>query len=98
MINKKVIIRSIASGVHYGTLVSRDGDTVTLRNARRVYRWQIDYQRHNTSQVTCSELAVYGPWGDSRVAVPVAEIEVRQVIEVIPVTEAAAEAIEGWPT
>lgn len=94
----KVIIRSFGSGVHFGTLERREGDTVTLTDARRVYRWQIDYKTHKTSQVTCSELAQFGPWGDSRIAVPVSEIDISGVVEVIACTDAAAAAIEGWPT
>ncbi len=34
-----VIVRSSPSGCWAGTLVSRDGDTVTLANARRLWRW-----------------------------------------------------------
>lgn len=93
---KTVIVRCYSAGVHYGHLVSRDGDSVVLRDARRCWRWYIDHERHGTSQVTCSELAVYGPHGNSRIAAPVAEITLLGAIEVIDCTAAAAAAIEGW--
>jgi len=97
--SKKVIIRTCDAGVHYGDLLSSDSATATatLGNSRRCYRWQIDHKKHGTSQVTCSELAVYGPHGDSRIAVPVDCISLSGVIEIITCTAEAAAAIEGWP-
>ena len=41
LIGQKVIVRATAAGVHYGTLVSLDGDTVTLSNARRLWFWRV---------------------------------------------------------
>lgn len=38
-INKKVIIRGDRSGVVFGTLVSQNGQEVTLHNARRLWYW-----------------------------------------------------------
>lgn len=94
----KVVVRSVNAGVHYGTFVGRNGDRVTLRDSRRVYRWQINHKEHGTRQVTCSELATLGPWGDSLISVPVQMIEIDNVIETIECTECAAKAIAGWPT
>lgn len=96
----KVIVRTREAGVHYGTIVSRseDGTRVVLMDSRRCFRWQIDHVRHNTSQVTCSELAKYGPHANSRMGVPLEEAEILGVIEVLPTTEMASKAIEAWPT
>lgn len=96
----KVIVRTREAGVHYGTIVSRseDGQRIVLKDSRRCFRWQIDHVRHNTSQVTCSELAKYGPHANSRMGVPLEEAEILGVIEVLPTTEMASKAIEAWPT
>lgn len=96
----KVIVRTRDAGVHFGTVVSYDpvSQVIVLQDARRCFRWQIDYRRHGTSQVTCSELAMFGPHGDSRMGVRVLEQELLGVIEVLSTTALAAAAIEGWPT
>lgn len=39
MLNTKVIVRSSQSGCWFGELSAREGDTVTLINARRLWRW-----------------------------------------------------------
>lgn len=36
MKNKMVLIRTIGAGVHYGTFISRKGQEVHLKNARRI--------------------------------------------------------------
>lgn len=97
--DRKVIIRTYSAGVHFGTLVSRsaDGTQATLRNARRCFRFQIDHKRHRTSQVSCSELAVFGPFGDSKIAVTVPTQDLVGVIEVLDASKEAISAIEGWP-
>lgn len=99
-IGTKVVVRTREAGVHYGTIASRseDGSRIVLRNSRRCFRWQIDHVRHKTSQVTCSELAQFGPHGNSRMGVPLEEAEILGVIEVLPTTEMASQAIEAWPT
>ena len=38
MVGKNVIVRANVAGVHAGTVVSVDGDTVILKNARRLWR------------------------------------------------------------
>lgn len=47
-----VLVRCSAAGVHAGELVSRKGDEVRLRNARRIWHW--------SGAASLSELAVYG--------------------------------------
>jgi len=39
-INKKVLVRAGSAGVHYGTLLERDGQEVRLQNAKRIWKWQ----------------------------------------------------------
>lgn len=95
-----VIVRTYSAGVHFGYLVARsnDGTQATLINARRCFRFQIDNAKHGTSQVSCSELAVYGCARDSKISVRVDRQDLVGVIEVISASDAAVEAIEGWPT
>lgn len=34
-----VLIRTFSAGVHFGTLVSKEGQEVHLKNARRLWNW-----------------------------------------------------------
>lgn len=36
---KEVIVRTYSAGVHVGELVSHKGTEVTLKNARRIWKW-----------------------------------------------------------
>lgn len=95
---RRVVVRTRDAGVHFGTLVSRstDGTQCKLSSSRRCWRFQIAAE-HGVSQVSCSELAVYGCARDSKIAVQVASIDLVGVIEVIDTTPKAAAAISGWP-
>lgn len=59
-----VLVRSGQSGVWIGTFVSLKGDAVTLKNARKIWRWR--------GANTTSELAKFGcdSNGYTRVAEP----------------------------
>ena len=46
---KKVIVRAYGAGVFYGTFVEKEGQTVVLKDARRVYYW--------SGASDCNELA-----------------------------------------
>ena len=89
-IGKKCIIRSYASGVHFGTLVSQDGRQIELSNARRLWSW--DVSPHG---ISLSEVAIYGPVGPrSKICCAVAAISILDGIEVIPCTDESARVIE----
>lgn len=92
MIGKKVLIRSYASGVHFGTLVSevftQAGKVVVLENSRRIHRW--------SGACSCSQIATDGIAGD-RVAMVLPLIEVVNVIETIPLSEKAISNLENQP-
>lgn len=75
-----VIVRTVSAGVHAGVLVKRDGQEVTLKDARRIWRWY--------GANTLNEIALRGVSDKSKVSEPVSEILLTQAIEVIP---AAAE-------
>lgn len=80
MKGKNVIIRTINAGVHYGTLVERNGQEVHLSNARRIWSWQ--------GALSLSEIASKGvDVKNSKISVPVEEIILTQAIEIIPVSK-----------
>ena len=90
-----VIIRSVNSGVHAGYLVSREGDSVTLKDSRRLWRWVVARMTGQLSSL--SELAVYGVNSKSdvsRISVAVPDIAVLGVCEIIPASPAAQKSIE----
>ena len=93
MINKTVLIRSYASGVHYGTLVSEQftpaGKVVVLRNSKRVWCW--------SGSASLSQLAMEGVKNakGTKITMPVDEIEVVNVVETIPLSDAAIENLNS---
>ncbi len=87
-VGQKVLIRTYAAGVHFGTLKARNGTEVTLSNARRIWSWN--------GANTLHEIATTGiDQSQSNVSQPVLEIDLTNVIEVIPLTEFASTNLEG---
>ena len=87
-----VMVRSANAGVFFGNLVSRQGDEVTLTNARRCWYWK--------GASTLSELATRGPAKPKECKFPAAtegEHLVLGVCEVLPVTARALEALDAVP-
>lgn len=90
-IGKKCIVRTYASGVHFGTVLSVNGRTVELAYARRLWRW--DVAPHG---VSLSEVALYGPVGDrSKICETIPEMSVLDALEVIPCTDDAVGVIKA---
>lgn len=92
MVGKKVLVRTYSAGVHFGTLVTLAGTQCVLSDARRIWRWK--------GANTLHEMSLSGVDSEySRVSEPVAEIALSEAIELIPVTEAAAEnlGVSRWP-
>lgn len=90
-IGKKCIIRTYASGVHFGELVSQSGRQVELRGARRLWRW--DAAPHG---ISLSEVAKHGSTGArSKICCVVDEMSILDGLEVIPCTDDAVKVIEG---
>ena len=74
-----VLIRTYSAGVHFGTLVERNGKEVHLSNARRLWSW--------SGALSLSEIAMKGiDLKNSKVSVPVDEIILTEAIEIIPVS------------
>ena len=90
-IGKKCIIRTYASGVHFGTLVDQDGRQVELSDARRLWRWHT-----GGKGISLSEIATTGiDQSRSRIAVAVPAMTILDALEIIPTTDAAAASIEA---
>ena len=79
---KDVIIRTHSAGVHFGTLVSRDGKEVVLYNARRIWYWH--------GAFTLSAVAEKGISKSSKLSISIPHILLTEAIEIIPCSEAAA--------
>ena len=83
MLGKICMIRTYSAGVHFGKLVSKHNQNVVLSDARRVHYW--------ASACSLSQLAMEGDKDieNARISMAVNEIELDQVIEVIPMSEDA---------
>ncbi len=84
---KYVIVRSNLSGVWAGYLHERNGQEITLKNARRLWYW--------SGAASCSQLAVDGVSNHKECKFPceVEEVMLSQWVEIIPATPKAQESI-----
>ena len=91
MIGKYCMVRTRVAGVFAGTVAERDGAEVLLKNARRIWYW--------SGAASLSQLATDGTSKpkDCKFPAPVAEVLLLGVIEIIPITDAAAASIAGVP-
>ena len=87
-IDKKVIVRADRAGVFYGTLTAIEGDEAIIKDCRRLWHWD--------GAASLSQLAVEGVKRplNCKFTVSVPLLGVREVIEVIPVSDVAAGNIE----
>ena len=90
-IGRKVIIRAENAGVFYGTLTAKEGTEVELTDCRRIWRW--------VGAASISELAFHGVSNktESRFTIPVKQIIITGVIEIIPCSDEAITNIESVP-
>lgn len=90
-IGSRVMVRSHMSGVFGGVLKAREGNVVTLTDARRIHYWD--------GAASISELAIRGSSkpGNCRFAAPVPEIMVYDVIEIDEMTPAGVKALAKVP-
>ncbi len=89
MIGKYVIVRGDRSGVFAGTLVSVEGQTVTLKECRRLWYWD--------GAASISQIANEGVKSPNscKFTVTVDSIIILDAIEIIPTTMAAEVNIKG---
>ena len=86
---KKYIVRCDRSGVFYGEIESRNGQEVTMRNARCLWYWDgaaslLQLAKEGTSEPRNCKFTVY-----------VDELTVVDAIEILPCTDKAITSIEG---
>ena len=75
-----VLIRTYSAGIHFGILIERQGQEISLANARRLWSW--------SGALSLSEIAMKGiDIKSSKISVPVDEIILPQAIEVIKVNK-----------
>lgn len=88
---KKCIVRCYGAGVFFAEVVSLDGQTAQLRDARRIWYW--------AGAASLSQLAQEGVKfpRDCKFTVTVPMMTVTGVLEVIPCTDNAIESINGVP-
>ena len=87
--SKKYIVRCDRSGVFYGEIESRNGQEVTMRNARCLWYWDgaaslLQLAKEGTTASRNCKFTVY-----------VDELTVVDAIEVLPCTDKAITSIEG---
>ena len=90
-INKKCVIRTNRAGVFFATLEEYNDNTrtATLKDCRRLWYW--------SGAASLSQLAVEGVKNpsDCKFTIVVPEMQVMEVIEIIPASEEAIKNIEG---
>lgn len=86
-----VIVRTYSAGVFAGEIVSRNGQEVVLKDARRLWYWK--------GAASLSQLATDGTSCPKECKFPceVSQVELLQAIEILDVTEKAKESIKGVP-
>lgn len=86
-----VVVRSVNAGCFAGVLVSRNGDSVVLKDSRRLWYW--------AGASSLSQLAMDGTSKPQQCKFPcaVASHEILGVCEILDVTVAGRASIEGVP-
>jgi hypothetical protein len=86
---KNVMVRTYSAGVHFGELVEKIGQEAILKNSRRVWYW--------AKACSLSQLAMEGSGNidECKIAMPVNEILLDRVIEIIPMSEKAFNQLNG---
>ena len=83
------IVRTYSAGVFAGTVESRNGREVVMRNARRIHYWD--------GAASLSQLAMEGTSKPENCRFPceVDKVELLEVIEILDCTEQAEKSIKG---
>lgn len=86
-IGKKVLVRAYEAGVYFGTLAEKEGNEVTLKNVRNIWRWE---------GANClSQIANDGVAFSSKLSPVVEEMVILNVCQIIPCTDKAISNLEG---
>jgi hypothetical protein len=89
-VGKYVIARCYSAGVHAGTVVSADGESVILKDSRRLWSWKAK------DGVALSGVAQCGVQSGCKIDMLNPEIALTGVCELIPCSLAAKESIDGF--
>ena len=83
------VIRSTTAGVFVGNIEKRSGGEVEIANCRRIWFWK--------GAASLSELATYGVKcpKECKFSVIVPRQIVREIVEIIPVSETAKKSIDS---
>lgn len=87
---KYCVVRTYSAGVHIGYVKEfgvKQPQHAELINSRRLYYW--------SGACSLSQAAMDGVSSDSKIAIEIPEIELTDVIEVIPCSEKSAEFFKG---
>lgn len=85
-LSNRVIVRCKDAGVHVGTLVSKEGDCVVLRDANRMFYFKSATPRK--AMFSLSEVAMQGLCRkQSKIGALLPTITLRDWCEIIPVAE-----------
>ena len=87
-IGKKVLIRANGAGVYFGTLEKMEGNQVKVANVRNIWRW--------TGATCLSQIANEGVTGN-KIGPVVSSMVINNVLQVMPLTEAAIANLENQP-
>ncbi len=91
LIGRYCMVRTYSAGVFAGTLQSLDGEVAMLTDARRIWFWK--------GAASLSQLATDGTSQPKACKFPcaVAEVLLRGVIEIIPITDKARVSLAKVP-
>jgi len=91
LLNQYVIVRTYSAGVFAGTLIQKDGDTVVLHDARRLWYWE--------GAASLSQLAEEGVKTPENCKFPVEvkEVILLGVIEILKTSDEARKSIAEVP-
>ena len=83
------LVRSARAGVFAGTVTSRNGQEVTMTNARRIWYWD--------GAASLSQLAISGASRPENCKFPAAvpNVMLMEVVEILPTTASAEQFIKG---
>jgi len=85
------LVRTYSSGVFAGEIVSRKGQEVVMKNARRIWYW--------SGAASLSQLAMEGTKDPANCKFPceVDRVELLQAVEILDVTPQAEKSIKEVP-
>lgn len=88
-VGKYCVVRSDRAGIFAGTVAEHEGQSVILKNVRRLWYWD--------GAASISQIAVEGVTapGNCKFTMPVEALGLFDVIELIPAMDKARAVIEG---